>query len=53
MERILAGLAEASVPAVHLGVDPRNVRALGWYGRFGFTELFRQPGCVWMGKQLR
>lgn len=52
MRTILAALQEAGAPAVHLGVDTRNARALAWYPRFGFAELFRQPGCVWMGRGL-
>ncbi|MGQ5523232.1 GNAT family N-acetyltransferase [Chitinimonas sp. PSY-7] len=44
----LAALAQADVHAAHVGVDPRNKRALAWYQRFGFRELYRQPGCVWL-----
>jgi GNAT superfamily N-acetyltransferase len=52
MSALLGDLAGAAVPAVHLGVDRRNERALAWYGRFGFAELFREPGCVWFGRSL-
>lgn len=48
MRTALAALDAAGAGAVHLGVDPRNQRALAWYGRFGFGELARQPGCIWL-----
>ncbi|GAB6897277.1 GNAT family N-acetyltransferase [Kineosporia succinea] len=35
----LRELAAAGVPAVHLGVDPANVRALGFYAHLGFREI--------------
>lgn len=52
MRAVLDDLRLAGGLGVHLGVDPRNERALNWYPRFGFGELFRQPGCVWMGMRL-
>ncbi|QNM94681.1 GNAT family N-acetyltransferase [Chitinimonas koreensis] len=52
MQAALDQLGAAGVAGVHLGVDPRNERALAWYARFGFEELFRQPGCVWFGRRL-
>ncbi|MDN3579105.1 GNAT family N-acetyltransferase [Chitinimonas viridis] len=52
MEKLMSSLRAAGAPAVHLGVDPRNERAVGWYARFGFVELFRQPGCIWLGRRL-
>ncbi|GAB3264549.1 GNAT family N-acetyltransferase [Chitinimonas naiadis] len=53
MQALLDDLKTAEVPAVHLGVDPRNARALAWYTRQGFGTLFTQPGCVWLGKYLQ
>lgn len=49
MQRLLLQLQAAGAGGVHLGVDPRNTRALTWYARFGFTPLFSQPGCHWLG----
>lgn len=51
LQTALTALTNAGVTAVHLGVDPRNQRALDWYGRFGFHPLFRQPGCIWLGRR--
>ena len=34
-----AAAAEAGAPALHVGVDPANTRALGFYARLGFTEI--------------
>ena len=39
MERLLELLAATGAPGVHLGVDPRNVRARGFYAHLGFQEL--------------
>jgi len=34
-----AAVAEAGAPALHVGVDPANTRALGFYARLGFTPI--------------
>ena len=34
-----AAAAEAGAPALHVGVDPANTRALGFYARLGFTPI--------------
>lgn len=39
MNTLLAALARAGATGVHLGVDPRNHRAIGFYRRLGFREL--------------
>jgi ribosomal protein S18 acetylase RimI-like enzyme len=39
MERLLDELASRGAPGVHLGVDARNDRAVGFYGHLGFTIL--------------
>ena len=39
MEHLLDALRVDSSPGVHLGVDARNVRAVGFYRALGFTEL--------------
>lgn len=56
MEEVEGRLRARGSPGVHLGVSPRNTRALGFYRRLGFTELVRVgpagDGCVYMGKRL-
>lgn len=39
METFLAAAAAAGAPGVHLGLDPGNTRARGFYERLGFTEV--------------
>lgn len=39
IDALRAALAERGVPAVHLGLDPANTRALAFYRRLGFHEL--------------
>jgi ribosomal protein S18 acetylase RimI-like enzyme len=39
IERLLAGLAAAGVPAVHLGMLSSNTAARAFYDRLGFVEL--------------
>jgi ribosomal protein S18 acetylase RimI-like enzyme len=46
---LLAALATAGSPGVHLGVGPANTRARGFYAALGFVELDRSPAVVWMG----
>lgn len=41
----LQALRDHGVNAVHLGVDPNNHRARGFYGHLGFSE-FEQDGSV-------
>jgi ribosomal protein S18 acetylase RimI-like enzyme len=52
LDRLLAGLADAGSPGVHLGVDPANTGALGFYRRWGFTELAHSPGVIYFGTAL-
>lgn len=44
IERQLAALADAGSPGVHLGVDPRNRRAIAFYRRLGFAESGPESG---------
>lgn len=37
--RLRSELADVGVPGVHLGLDPENVLARGFYERIGFSEL--------------
>ncbi|MCZ2821089.1 GNAT family N-acetyltransferase [Modestobacter sp. VKM Ac-2977] len=39
IDAFCAAVAAAGAPGVHLGVDPANARALGFYARLGFTEV--------------
>ncbi len=39
IQRLFASLADAGVPAVHLGMAPANVAARAFYERLGFTEI--------------
>lgn len=50
IETFCGALAGRGVPAVHLGVSPANVRALGFYARLGFTELVREDDVVYLGR---
>jgi ribosomal protein S18 acetylase RimI-like enzyme len=55
MQRFLQELAERGSPGVHLGLGIRNERALGFYRKLGFQELFRagEPAhSIWMGLPL-
>lgn len=47
----LQSLHNSGVSGVHLGVDPRNERVTGFYGKFGFLELDRIPSIL-MGTRL-
>lgn len=48
IERFCAAVAPAGV---HLGVDPANTRARGFYDRLGFTELLDAGTVVYLGRQ--
>lgn len=45
-------LRAAGSLGLHLSVDPRNMRALGFYEALGFVELTRSPGTLVMAKRL-
>lgn len=51
MSLILGQLRARGVPGVHLGVDARNRRAVGFYEHLGFTHLDDTDDVV-MGKRL-
>ncbi len=48
----LAGLHEAGVPRVHLGMAPSNTAARAFYDRLGFTAIPvpAQPAVVYLGR---
>ena len=56
MERNLAALRRLGSPGAHLGVSPRNARALAFYRHLGFHELTRvgsaADGCIYLGIEL-
>jgi len=51
MGRLLEELRARNVPGVHLGVDARNDRAVGFYEHLGFTHLDDSDDVV-MGMRL-
>jgi GNAT superfamily N-acetyltransferase len=52
LHHLMARLAAAGAPGMHLGVAPSNARALRFYARLGFRELARTPDTVWLGRPL-
>lgn len=53
VQAALDSLAAAGCAGVHVGVDPRNEPALGFYRRLGFEELATAPDVVHLGVRLR
>lgn len=51
IERIEQRLRDAGCPGVHLGVDPRNERAIGFYEHLGYTA-HRDADTVLFTKRL-
>ncbi len=49
----LDSLAASGCVGVHVGVDPRNEPALGFYRRLGFVDLVSGPEVVHLGVPLR
>jgi ribosomal protein S18 acetylase RimI-like enzyme len=52
IERLLTELRARSVAGVHLGVDPANANAIGFYEHLGFRVLDRLPDEIVMGMRL-
>lgn len=52
LHRLLAVLAATGSPGVHLGVDPANQGAVGFYRRLGFTEVERSPWVLYFATEL-
>lgn len=52
IELLLAELRDRSVSGVHMGVDPGNGDAIGFYGHLGFREIAREPDTLLMGMRL-
>ncbi len=49
MEQILETLGTAGVPGVHLGVDPANTNAIGFYTHMGFEAVANSD---WMTRHV-
>lgn len=45
MQTMMQALATDGVPGIHLGVSPRNPRAMHFYGKLGFRHL--DPPGIW------
>lgn len=56
IEEVMMRLRDRGSAGVHLGVSPRNHRAIGFYRHLGFRELTRvgsdEEGCLYMGRML-
>lgn len=52
IEHLVAALRADGSPGVHLGVDARNTRAIGFYRAVGFTELHADPRHHVFGMRL-
>jgi ribosomal protein S18 acetylase RimI-like enzyme len=52
IDTFLGAMRDAGVPAVHLGVGPRNARAVRFYERYGFHLIEQLPepwNTMWFG----
>jgi ribosomal protein S18 acetylase RimI-like enzyme len=49
METVLDCLKENRSPGVHLGMSDKNDHAYGFYIHYGFSELERDGGTIYMG----
>ncbi len=52
MDRLFAALRERKCPGVHLGVDGKNLNAIGFYGKLGFEPLENAEWGLILGKRL-
>jgi len=55
MKILMDILSQSGSLGVHLGVSKKNTRAIQFYTRLGFVELFREEGdegCIYMGIRL-
>ncbi len=50
MDTLLEALMAQASPAVHLGVNPANTKAIGFYRRLGFAELDVDGPGLMMGR---
>lgn len=49
MDEVVGELSREGVPGIHLGVDPGNTAAPGFYQRLGFRPVTGPPGARWYG----
>lgn len=52
MEKLFTALTERGCPGLHLGVDAKNVNAIGFYGKLGFETLEEYDWGLILGKNL-
>lgn len=52
MDRLRAQLREAGSPGLHLGVDPRNTGAVGFYRALGLSTVIEDDHVIWMAERL-
>lgn len=52
IERMLDWMGEGGATGVHLGVNPSNERAIGFYERLEFVRLADVDGARYMGRRL-
>lgn len=52
IDRLLDELRGRAVRGVHLGVDPTNTNAIGFYTHLGFRAIHEAPGELTMGMPL-
>lgn len=52
VEAFVEDAAAAGAVGVHLGVSPRNERAVGFYRRLGFEDLQVSDGALLLGRSL-
>ena len=52
MERNLETLRQLGSPGAHLGVSPRNARALAFYRAPRIPGADRPNGCIYLGLEL-
>jgi ribosomal protein S18 acetylase RimI-like enzyme len=52
IDHVLDRLTAAGSPGVHLGVSPRNTRAIGFYRAIGFDELVNDERHLVFGRRL-
>ena len=52
VDDVVGELSRAGVPGIHLGVDPANSVAPGFYERLGFMTVAGPPGARWYGIRM-
>lgn len=53
IERLIDRLEQRGIAGVHLGVEPANARAIGFYRHLGFTEVaVEDDGGLILGRRL-